>query len=108
MGYSYIAGAHATAIHSLSRAPESICEPAPALRASRYRSGCEGKKTALVSALSNALGDPIGLAASGRLPAARPEHQSAAATSSRQSDTEAARQMQSAKQKLFAGFRHSA
>ena len=26
----------------------------------------------------------------------------------RQSDTEAARQMQSAKQKLFAGFRHSA
>ena len=40
--------------------------------------GCREKvpsvpwKTALVSALSNALGDPTGLAASGRLPAARP------------------------------------
>jgi hypothetical protein len=92
----------------IERAPESVCEPAPALRSSRYRSGCEGKKTALVSALSNAVGDPPGLAGSGTilrpgLAADRLRQQAA-----RQSDTEAARQMQSAKQKLFAGFRRSA
>ncbi|HVI78424.1 MAG TPA: hypothetical protein VM715_09695 [Candidatus Acidoferrum sp.] len=109
MGYGYIAGAHATAIHRFYREHLNpyVNLHRPCAQADievdakgRKRRWYRRYQTPLETLL--ALQHPEGFLRPG-LNINRLRQQAA-----RQSDTEAARQMQSAKQKLFAGFRHSA